>query len=188
MFDLSQYGYFILFIQNYAGPLSQLNGGVYWSIAVEEHFYIVAPFLLVASVHFKSYRVHILLLLILLPPLIRLGIYEILVRGDMRKFYDYIYFPTHARFDNLALGVFCAYVCAFHRDVLQHPLFRQILPVAAVLLLFAAVFTTASLNRYSQHPSLIAGVLGFCSQLRFGQRFCSAAKRSGSSTASVKAQ
>ena len=156
---LDQLAYFALFLQNYAGPLSAVNGGVYWSIAVEEHFYIVAPILLVASTMFRRQRSTILIALVLAPLLIRCVVYFAVARGDMYAFYHQIYFPTHARFDSLAIGVLCAHVVRHHRETLRRA--NLSLPAIAAFLLAAAVVTTGTLNWYSQHPSFLAGVVGF---------------------------
>jgi peptidoglycan/LPS O-acetylase OafA/YrhL len=153
--------YFIFFLQNYVGPLSQLNGGVYWSIAVEEHFYLLAPLLLVASAAVRRYRLYILLLLVVIPPILGLIVYETVVQGDMAKFYYDIYFPTHMRFDALAMGVLCAYLLAHHRHLFQLALVRRLLPLVCLSLLAVAIITTVPLNRYSQHPGLAAAVIGF---------------------------
>ena len=158
----SQLIYFALFVQNYIGPsLSQLNGGIYWSIAVEEHFYMVAPLLLVVSAYFRKRRLLILLLLVLVPPLLRYIIFETVVHGNMTKFYYQIYFPTHARFDSLAIGVLCAYFVANHKNFLVLPRFKQFLPAVSLVLLAGALLTTESLNLYGQQLSLTAGVFGF---------------------------
>ena len=36
---------FSFFLQNYFPASQGINGNIYWSLAVEEHFYILAPFL-----------------------------------------------------------------------------------------------------------------------------------------------
>jgi peptidoglycan/LPS O-acetylase OafA/YrhL len=152
-------GYFVIFIQNYAGPLGSLNGGVYWSIAVEEHFYILAPLLLVAVAHFRKWRLQILIGIIVAPMMLRAMIYPILVRNDLGKFYREIYFPTHARMDTLAVGVMCAYLVAFHADAMRK--LRWLFPLLAAGLLPFALLATGSIDAYRQEQSFAAGVFGF---------------------------
>src|SRR5262249_22951504 len=99
--------------QNYFDPIPR---GPTWSLAVEEHFYLAVP---------------LLLLLFMLPGLrgrdgsprgvpILVGLIAIaslvgrLLTSRIQPYYEHVhYYPTHLRTDGRAFGVLLAYVKAF---------------------------------------------------------------------------
>lgn len=118
----------LLFVQNFVfafGIPTPTGPGVFWSLAVEEHFYLIWPWL----VRFATNRVVFIAasLLIVLTPLVRA--YARSQGADMDgEIYVYSWF----RFDSLALGAMLALW-------LRSPLFNR--PFAHKLTLgFAAVF------------------------------------------------
>jgi peptidoglycan/LPS O-acetylase OafA/YrhL len=155
---LVDYWPFLLFLQNYFETLPNLNGGVYWSLAVEEHFYLIAPALLLSTALFKQWRLQILICLVLAPLWIRT--YAYFFQADsVWHFYVYLYFPTHCRFDTIATGVLCAYLLKFRQDIVR--VIAPWLPFIAGSLLLLAAISTESLSRYEQSPSASGGIVGF---------------------------
>lgn len=102
--------YHLLFLQDYL-PANIVVA--FWSLGVEEKFYLVAPFVLLVAVRAKSrfWRYAFLLGLLLLPLCLR-------TITDLRhpEITDYAaYFPVfrspfHMTFDGLAAGVLCAFI------------------------------------------------------------------------------
>ncbi|MBI5893394.1 MAG: hypothetical protein HZB79_07060 [Deltaproteobacteria bacterium] len=103
----------IVYLQNYFSP--SLNHGIYWSLAVEEQFYILIPFVLYLFIKYK--RKHLftgLIILILLAVSIRFILY------DASKDWDSSFLrPFHIRFDNLLFGVLAALLFISYKDKLE---------------------------------------------------------------------
>ena len=104
-----------LHLQNYLGtPYGQT-----WSLAVEEHFYLVLPLLLFMAMRVRAGQANpfrgtnfIVLAIVLGCLAIRL---ITAARQDQFNYYRNV-LPTHLRIDGLAVGVLMAYWVAFHRD------------------------------------------------------------------------
>jgi peptidoglycan/LPS O-acetylase OafA/YrhL len=125
-----------LFVQNYAASLWHHT----WSLAVEEHFYILLPALLAGMLRrnkhsltdpFRNLPRHFLVWAAIL--LIFRSINAVLRPYDHQTHS----FPTHLRMDSLMFGVLLAYGSVYHRDrmtalVERH---RRKLAVAVVALL-----------------------------------------------------
>ena len=93
-----------------------------WSLSMEEHFYLLSPFLVFGLMHLKSHRARLLSLLGLwcLAPLIRLGVY--LNHPNSWESFDVLekmYMPTHMRFDILVGGLILAYIHYYFSDHLK---------------------------------------------------------------------
>jgi peptidoglycan/LPS O-acetylase OafA/YrhL len=122
---------FVLHFQNYT-PAHETYAPHLWSLAVEEHFYLLLPLVLVSTRRHWSLRgfaagalgvvvVCALLRVLFCPP----------GRADPVE--------THYRLDGLTIGVFLAYVYHFHGTLfwrLARPGFL-LLPAGAALVLFA---------------------------------------------------
>ncbi len=106
--------YHVFYLQNYLHlPRPPLS--LYWSLAVEEQFYILAPLLLyLAWKYARPYFSLIITGLILLGILTRLMLY-----GPGVDWLLDIRWPFHTRFDNLLSGVFAAYIFIKYNDWLR---------------------------------------------------------------------
>jgi peptidoglycan/LPS O-acetylase OafA/YrhL len=89
----------LFFLQNYAGHLSLQT----WSLAVEEHFYLLLPLVLLAIRN----RLHLLPWLVACSAVICLGVRMVIGLPGA-----HIY--THARIDSLLFGVLLAYGYHYH--------------------------------------------------------------------------
>jgi len=108
------------FTFNYIMPWS-------WSLAVEEHFYLAVPLLILFLKKFRNPKWALIILVSLLPLalVIRLLIYSrVEYSWDPWIFFGKIYSPTHARFDTLATGVLIAYLFHYFDDLLRKIMLR----------------------------------------------------------------
>jgi peptidoglycan/LPS O-acetylase OafA/YrhL len=112
-----------------------------WSLAVEEHFYLALPLVLLflarRSASGQPFRW--LPLLVACVCLVCLGLR--IVNASLRDFSDRTHlFPTHLRLDSLLFGVWIAYLWHFHRERFRAVLhrWRYGLIVLGVLLLAPA--------------------------------------------------
>jgi len=102
----------LLFLQNY-GPFVWAPT---WSLAVEEHFYITLPLLLMALIAWRKTKPFISM------PLIFVGITAActtmrVLHGMLHPFsQEGSVFPTHLRIDSLMFGVLISYWYHFHND------------------------------------------------------------------------
>ena len=113
-----------LFIQNYFPGL----WGQTWSLAIEEHFYVLLPLLLIGLTHFSRNRTdpfralpRIYLLLVITTLALRVGAaarfsFEFM---DANTFVYTMLYPTHLRIDSLFLGVLAGYVYHYHQTNLR---------------------------------------------------------------------
>jgi len=115
-----------LFLQNYVSCVLWPHS---WSIAVEEHFYIVLSVVLFFLVAFSTggaWRrklVGISLGVVVLTPLWRAGLWGWGADGvlDQRGvlFWKDLYYTSHYRGDSLCVGILCGYLFRYHRAVAE---------------------------------------------------------------------
>jgi peptidoglycan/LPS O-acetylase OafA/YrhL len=95
--------YDVFFLANLGGALYPLVGGplgVLWSLAVEEHFYLIWPF--AVRGWRRSRLMQVLTMVVIAEPLLRLACTHLFAR------YEPIYLLTPFRLDSLALGAVLA--------------------------------------------------------------------------------
>jgi peptidoglycan/LPS O-acetylase OafA/YrhL len=112
-----------------------------WSLAVEEHFYLALPLLLLVLLRWGSVR--------WIPGVVAFVCVACfaLRLTNLGKPFTFIthQFPTHLRADSLGFGVFLAYLRCFHPQVLQfQPRTRWLLLAAAIVLLAPLAVLDAS--------------------------------------------
>jgi len=137
----------LLMYQNYAEHLWLHT----WSLAVEEHFYIFLPLILLLLVRWRSGKYssepfravpHICLIISIACLLQRL--YVVMTLPDLASNWGYVLFRSHLRFDSLFFGVFLGYLHHFRQQELTRfmamRLPRILLPLASVILLLPCTF------------------------------------------------
>jgi peptidoglycan/LPS O-acetylase OafA/YrhL len=130
-----------LFLQNYAGALWSHT----WSLAVEEHFYLLLPLTLALMVRARRGQTDPFTSLARL--FLALAAALLAVRLANAACYDHYghrshLFRTHLRIDSLAFGVLCSYYYHFHREWftrLVAPRRKRLAAAGAMLLLPAFV-------------------------------------------------
>jgi peptidoglycan/LPS O-acetylase OafA/YrhL len=140
----------LLHVQNYwIGPRLQT-----WSLAIEEHFYLVLPFFLALVAKGRRPGVP----LGILATLLLIGCLALRVRGVMLGVDSAtsFVFPTHLRLDSLFFGVLLAYAYRFHPERLRLLVpwrrclvligFACVLPMAVVDLHFSPFVVTAGFS------------------------------------------
>ena len=105
--NLQKYiGYYFIHLANYANILI---GGIhstlahYWSLALEEHFYVIWPPVLMAMLRWKKISWALLTSLLILPYLARVWHHTHAVAFD-EGLRNFIHEATHTRIDSLAWG------------------------------------------------------------------------------------
>lgn len=107
--------YHVFYLQNYL-RVPRLQGSLYWSLAIEEQFYILAPVIFYLSWRYlRPYFYVIITGLILIGISTRFFLYG----QDLNRLY-HIRFPFHTRFDSLLFGVLAAsvYISSYYY---RHP-------------------------------------------------------------------
>jgi peptidoglycan/LPS O-acetylase OafA/YrhL len=94
------------------------DSGPTWSLAVEEHFYLLFPLLLIALLRANSYRKIALVLTLLCAAVLMWRCWLIF---GFKVRYDYTYYATDSRFDSLLYG--CVMAIGFN-PVLDRQLIR----------------------------------------------------------------
>lgn len=123
----------VFFLQNYLG----LDGnGPTWSLAVEEHFYTILPFLLLASWGLGKNRYFLLLAFSMVGVVFILRVLQLNYGFHIDDF-----MLTHLRFDALLYGVICQYIWRYHNvsvhRILSH---KKALILIVLLLISPAMF------------------------------------------------
>ena len=146
----------VFFLQSYYRHI----WGHTWSLAIEEHFYLVLPLvlLLLGKAKKLSWTPAISIALLFACGLLRV------LAGNSTHLIGAMKLPTHLRIDGLFIGVALGYLFHFHND-LFHSLSRWwLLPLGLALLVPVAVYN----ERLSTYPwVLTANSLGFATILLF---------------------
>ncbi len=106
----------LFFLQNYVGRAWEHT----WSLAVEEHFYIVLSMFF--GIAFSFFRNHPTRLAFVVTTAATLLVTCCQLRLTLREIpfnFDIHQFPTHLRIDSLFLGVLLSYFWSMHRPVFQ---------------------------------------------------------------------
>lgn len=120
LFYFANYYKIFIHFTNVDGLLSPFN--ILWSLALEEHFYILfAPLLALTYRSDKYYKV--ILLFLVLPLVIRLA-YAVIFADTLHEG-GYTYSATEARIDSIAFGCFMAYQC--HKVGIKEGLMNHVL-------------------------------------------------------------
>ena len=134
----------VLFLQNYVGRVWLHT----WSLAVEEHFYLILPLLLLLLSKrngndgcIDPFRPLPMLVAILAVEILALRLLNAGLAGGNKGL-----FPTHLRIDSLAIGVACSYLFHFRRPLLdcwigRHSRFVTVLGAAMLLPAFVVPLT-----------------------------------------------
>lgn len=123
--DLAKYHeailYHIFYLQNYFPPIMQVS---YWSLAVEEQFYVLLPLLLfvfrkVLIAHPRA-MLAVLVGLCVLPILTRTSVYLDTLPHTKHHFSTImnLHYPFHTRFDQLLMGVLVGFIFQRYRETL----------------------------------------------------------------------
>lgn len=108
-----------------------------WSLCVEEHFYILVPFLVKALTALKTHaqRLGMLMALWVGCVVIRFAIaYSGTLGHDTASYFHGLYIPTHTRFDTLVAGIAMAYVLRTWEPQLRAALARPAVRNASLAL------------------------------------------------------
>ncbi len=123
----------MFFVQNYGPALFPHS----WSLAVEEHFYLLLPLLLLAVRGKKDAPFARLPLVFFAVAVLALA--GRIVTAQMLDFRLKTHlFPTHLRIDSLLFGVFLSWAAQFHPAALDHVWKRLRWPFAAAAVVLAA--------------------------------------------------
>jgi peptidoglycan/LPS O-acetylase OafA/YrhL len=159
----------IIYIQNYTGPLWLHE----WSLAVEEHFYILLPILFLLLIRLSPRRENPFRAVPSTFLLVALACFaarvEMVSRFSSQELQDWsnyglIYAPTHNRLDGLFFGVFLGYLQHFRSDFLQSLLCRKSVLVGAAFLsalLLSPALLLPQRNKVMVTAGLTASYLGF---------------------------
>ncbi len=138
-------------LQNYMGSCKDPT----WSLAVEEHFYILLPIILVLL----STRIHLL-------PYITAFVSVFCLIGRCLDATSHSYYFTHFRIDGLMFGVFLAYMKVFRFDlyekVSKHP---RLLLFIGILLVLPSALLDMYRNSFVVTVGLTLNYIGFASIL-----------------------
>jgi peptidoglycan/LPS O-acetylase OafA/YrhL len=155
----------IFFLQNYV-PKVWDHG---WSLAIEEHFYLALPLLLMLLARIGKGKVNPFRSI----PLISIAatiicLYLRVVASRTATDWDHMAQPTHLRLDTLFVGVAIGYYAHFDQDSFREARKKRVLVLGLLLALIALVFP-------------ISVILGFTfASLGFGCIVAWAANREGS--------
>jgi peptidoglycan/LPS O-acetylase OafA/YrhL len=151
----------VAFLQNY---LPNFLGHT-WSLAVEEHFYILLSILAAASVRFNSFRpFHYLPAFFVLVGVCLLALRFVTVKTVVPFSFETHLFPTHLRADSLLFGVVLAYFYNFHTRSFEKFFLgrhRALILIVSLLLVAPAAFFPIERSAFMQTAGLTLLYLGF---------------------------
>ena len=102
-----------VFFQNYAQPAIRWTHS--WSIAIEEHFYILLPLVLIVLARKKFSELPKLALALCVAVLAQRVLLSLFTDLKWANFY----YPSHLRIDSLCFGVLISYTYRYQRDVFE---------------------------------------------------------------------
>ena len=125
----------LLYFQNYSSVGMMLQQGIYWSLAIEEQFYILAPLILVFLYRFKRRLLAGGIgILILTAISIRFYLYyKSELNMDLNEWAFSVFRPLHSRFDALLYGILAAYIFINYRKVLSRSYLWKLLLLVVTL-------------------------------------------------------
>ena len=136
----------LLFVQNYGPALWDHT----WSLAVEEHFYLMLPLTLIAITRISGVAANPFRLVIPLFGIIALLCLagRIITTTTLEYSHKRHVFPTHLRLDSLMCGVVIAYFYNFHQKLFARitSQYRHVLMVVGVSLLLPWFFFQLEVN------------------------------------------
>jgi peptidoglycan/LPS O-acetylase OafA/YrhL len=135
----------LFFIQNYIGGLWNHT----WSLAVEEHFYLLLA-LLFAPLTAARARVYVSLRSVLVSYLLIATVCLVLrLHLAISQPYDHSthLFPTHLRIDSLFFGVLLSYLNCFHDSALRRFVGRVRIPLVLVSIALLSIPVLLPLGR-----------------------------------------
>lgn len=138
----------LFFLQNYITPGAGKHAWSHlWSLAVEEHFYLVLPFLMVVLVRFRALKA--------IPAIsIVLVIFCLYARTTIARDFTLAITPTHLRMDSLFAGVALGYFFHFERH--EFTIRRGRIALAGSILLLIPSFILLQPNLVSVSFQLVA--------------------------------
>lgn len=136
---LTDLTYHIFYLQNYLS-LQSLQGGLYWTLATEEQFYILIPVILFFLLKYaRGWFLRVIVALIVVAILIRFAHYTQVLPyfPSTSEWTIGIRFPLHTRFDSLLSGVLVAWLFIRYNESLRRiPTMLRVLfilaPIAAI--------------------------------------------------------
>ena len=135
--DMKRY---LLFYFNYTGDGSPIFFHI-WSLCVEEHFYLILPFVFITAQYLSSRR------------LLLAGILAMIAMGIIGKYLSYsflasqeTYAGTHNRIDALGYGVLISYLFKNHAEVFFSKWLKGVVFLFGCILLGLSVFMDVHLQ------------------------------------------
>jgi peptidoglycan/LPS O-acetylase OafA/YrhL len=152
----------LLFLQDYLGADIVV---AFWSLGVEEKFYILAPFIVCLAAKSISWgRYWLLILLVFMPLMLRTGA---MISGTQADSYAALFMnyrsPFHLTFDGLAIGMLIAFIQVDGMrasERLRRIILTLSLAVIAMLMGSAPMMATITAFDMTVQPLLIAAAFG----------------------------
>jgi len=151
----------LLFLQAYRAG----TWGHFWSLSVEEHFYLILPFALWAMIRFSKgvanpfRRLPVLFLVVAIATLVA----RLLTAKFVRPFQMQTHlFPTHLRLDSLLFGVLLGYYFHFHREGLsQFVMHHRRAIICAGCILVSPLFFIGQFDQWTYTYGFVCAYLGY---------------------------